>query len=380
VIKLPTCRHVAAVALTLVLGGLAAPLAGAAPAAPAAPAAADCDESVPFVSGTEGYEAFRIPAVVRTGDTTVLAFAEGRRDSLEDYGDIDVVVRRSLDGGCSWGPLEVVADAGPDTIGNPAPVVDPATGRVTLLTCGNPGDALTPRRVYAQASDDAGRTWSAPRDITAQVKPDDWEWYATGPGHGLALRHAPHAGRLLIPANHTYGGGLYGAHSLVSDDGGRSWRTGYVAQPVSAELRLNENTFAELPDGRIYSNVRDHHGTSAATRADAYLAPGGTRLLAPYEPEPGLAGPVVQGSTLLADRTTLLYAGPASPNGRETMTLRVSEDEGETWEEGPRLSDDPAAYSDLVRLDAATVGLLYETGPVTPYDTITFARVPADVL
>ncbi|MGP3968725.1 sialidase family protein [Streptomyces sp. 6N223] len=376
-IDISTCRRVAA-AMALALGCLGGVAAAPAPAA-------ECAASVPFVSGTEGYHAFRIPAVVRAEGGVVVAFAEGRRDSLDDYGDIDVVARRSLDGGCTWEPMTVVADAGADTIGNPAPVVDPATGRITLLTCGNPGDSQSPRRVYVQHSDDEGRGWSAPREITAQVKPEGWDWYATGPGHGLALRHGAHAGRLLIPANHTYlqdGEERHGAHSLLSDDGGNTWRVGYVAQPGGEELELNENTFAELPDGRIYSNVRDHHGTDPATRADAYLAPGGAELLAPYEPEPGIVGPVVQGSTLLVEGAAplLVYSGPASSSGRSSMTLRVSEDEGVSWREGPRLSDDPAAYSDLAQLDESALGLLYETGPESAYDTITFARVPTDEL
>jgi sialidase-1 len=108
-------------------------------------------------------------------------------------------------------------------------------------------------------------------------------------------------------------------------------------------------------------------------------------LLSAYRPQPDLTGPVVQGSTLLAERPggrdpLLLYSGPAEPNERAAMTLRVSSDEGVSWRDGVRLSDSPAAYSDLVQLDTATVGLLYETGADTAYDTITFARVPVDEL
>ncbi|WP_344632531.1 sialidase family protein [Streptomyces glaucosporus] len=346
---------------------------------------------MPFTSNTEGYRGFRIPAVIgarsggRTGPEVLVAFAEGRADSLADDGDIDVVVRRSFDGGCTWGPLQVVADAGRDTIGNPSPVVDPATGRIVLLSCRNAHGVMGRRRVFVQHSDDGGATFSPPREITEQVKPGHWNWYGTGPGHGLALRHGPHPGRLLVPANHSYrsASSAYrsGAHSLYSDDGGETWRLGYVAQPVEEDLRLEENAFAELPDGRIYTNVRNQSPTATATRADAYAAPGGTELLAPYRPQPALAGPVVHGSVLWVDPRPpappfLLFAGPADPGSRKALTLRVSHDRGRTWRDGPRLTADPAAYSDLVPLGRDTVGVLYETGVRSPYETIVLTRVP----
>ncbi len=92
-----------------------------------------------FTSVSDGYHTFRIPAVIRAADGTVLAFAEGRVDSSADSGDIDLVLRRSTDGGRTWGPLQLVGDNGPNTFGNPAPVVDPASGEVVLLTTHNDG-------------------------------------------------------------------------------------------------------------------------------------------------------------------------------------------------------------------------------------------------
>lgn len=210
---------------------------------------AGCTSSVPYVSGEGGYDTYRIPATVTTPRGTVLAFAEGRHDGAGDTGDIDVILRRSLDGGCTWGPQAVVASGDGDTRGNPAPVVDPRTGAVVLVTSYNSGDVTeaqimrgeaTPeqsRRVFVQRSADDGRHFSSPRDITGQVKPSNWRWYATGPGHAIALRHGPHAGRLVVPSNHSAapapGSGdtgqepkYYGAHAIYSDDGGRSWRRG----------------------------------------------------------------------------------------------------------------------------------------------------------
>lgn len=195
----------------LVTAVLVAPVTFAAPAS----ARSGCTSSVPYVSGSGGYDTYRIPATVVTGRGTVLAFAEGRHNSAGDTGNIDVVLRRSTDGGCTWGQLSVVAAGEGDTRGNPAPVVDPRTGAIVLVTSYNSGTVtegqimrgeVTPeqsRRVFVQRSWDDGRSFTAPRDITGEVKPPSWRWYATGPGHAVALTRGVHAGRLVVPANHS---------------------------------------------------------------------------------------------------------------------------------------------------------------------------------
>lgn len=76
---------------------------------------------------------------MRTTEGTLLAFAEGRVLDCGDAGDIDLVVKRSTDGGRTWSPLQVVNEGGGDTHGNPAPVVDRATGRVLLVETYNEG-------------------------------------------------------------------------------------------------------------------------------------------------------------------------------------------------------------------------------------------------
>ncbi len=176
-----------------------------------------CTSSVPYTAGQDGYDTYRIPATVTTRKGTVLAFAEGRLNGAGDSGNIDVVLRRSTDGGCTWGPLSVVAAGGGDTRGNPAPVVDPKTGRIVLVTSYNDGAVTeaqimrgeaTPeqsRRVFVQTSSgtEDGRSFSPPRDITPQTKLPNWRWYATGPGHAVYLTQGPHTGRIVIPSNHS---------------------------------------------------------------------------------------------------------------------------------------------------------------------------------
>ncbi|WP_316757531.1 sialidase family protein [Streptomyces herbicida] len=369
----------------------------------AAHAGEGCASSVPYVSGEGGYDTYRIPAAVTTRKGTLLAFAEGRHNSAGDTGDIDVVLRRSTDGGCTWGPLRVVAAGDGNTRGNPAPVVDPRTGAVVLVTSYNSGAVteaqimrgeVTPeqsRRVFVQRSSDDGRRFTPPRDITAGVKPEDWRWYATGPGHAVALTRGPYRGRLVVPANHSAAppagspdtgqeAKYYGGHAIYSDDGGRTWRLGFVDDSYDGVENSNESTAAQLPDGRLYFGSRDQNGTGPGNRLDTYSSDGAETLDRPYAAQPTLNDvPVVEASVLQlrGPKAPLLFSGPSVPTARREMALWRSTDGGETFAKVLTLSAQKAAYSDLVQVDPETVGILYETGVTGTYDTIEFRRLPA---
>ena len=128
-----------------------------------------------FTGGAGGYHTYRIPALIVTSRGTVLALCEGRIYSQFDHGKIDIVIRRSRDGGTTWSDTQVIHSDGDHTIGNPCIVQDRTTGKIWLLFCKDND------RVFATSSDDDGVTWAEPRDITVDVKPENWTWYATGP-------------------------------------------------------------------------------------------------------------------------------------------------------------------------------------------------------
>ncbi|WP_317443016.1 sialidase family protein [Streptomyces collinus] len=350
------------------------------------------DVTVPFRAGHEGYASFRIPAVVASRAGTLLAFCEGRADSAADHGNIDIVLKRSTDGGRTWGPLQVAACNGRNLAGNPAPVVLD-TGRVLLVHVRAAATATEDailrgrvtdadgRRVWLRHSDDDGLTWSRPVEITHQVKRPGWRWYATTPGHALQLT----SGRVLVPANHTLPptGADTGAearynsgHCLLSDDRGANWYLGYLDENTDGYVNVNETTAAELPDGRVYLNTRND-SPSPGNRADAHSRDGGRTLVKPFRPQAGLAAPVCEAAVLqLRDPDLLLFSGPADPAARALMTVRASTDGGTTWRTAHTVDGLPAAYSDLVRVDRDTVGLLYETGDFGAYETVTFRRLP----
>lgn len=107
--------------------GLLTALAATGGTASAAPLhGRQCTSSVPYTAGRDGYDTYRIPATVTTRAGTLLAFAEGRHSGAGDTGDIDVVLRRSPDGGCTWGPLQVVTSGDGDTAATRPPSSTPA--------------------------------------------------------------------------------------------------------------------------------------------------------------------------------------------------------------------------------------------------------------
>jgi len=143
-------------------------------------AAAEPVQAAVFTSGQEGYHTFRIPSVIVAPKGSVLAFCEGRKAGRGDAGDIDLVLKRSGDGGKTWGPLQVVWDDADNTCGNPCPVVDARTGTIWLLLTHNLGSdteakiingtSKGSRTVWVTKSTDDGATWTKPIEITKDVK------------------------------------------------------------------------------------------------------------------------------------------------------------------------------------------------------------------
>lgn len=335
-------------------------------------------ETTVFESGTEGYNTFRIPAIVRAQDGTLLAFAEGRRDSPGDAGNIDLVMRRSDDDGRTWGPLETVWDDGSNTCGNPAPVFDESTGRLLLMMTWNLGSdkekmintctSVDTRRVFLTYSDDLGRTWSTPKELTSELKDTSWTWYATGPCHAIQKKHDPHKGRIIVPCNHNdksfdiaRSGRSY-SHVVYSDDGGTTWSLGGNAEPGG-----NESTVAELSDGTLILNMRNWRSKPDVTLRRLSLSHDGGESWSETFYADSLYEPRCQGSMLsCTDRRTgkefLLFSNPHSKKERKNMTISRSVDRGTTWTPVLCVNPGPSAYSDMVELRNGRFGLLYETG------------------
>ncbi|MBI3974271.1 MAG: exo-alpha-sialidase [Chloroflexi bacterium] len=335
-----------------------------------------------FISGTKGYHTYRIPALEVTTKGTLLAFCEGRKHSRADAGEIDLLLRRSTDGGRTWQETQVVVTEPGSTNGNPAPVVDRDTGTIWLSLCKNPAEGgeekirkgLFERTVWLTYSQDDGATWAEPVEITAAVKRPEWTWYATGPCHGIQLQ----SGRLLIPCDHrvratTTQDEARHSHVIYSDDHGATWQIGgRVAQEGT-----NESVAVETVDGAVYLNCRDQG--RRGRRCAAWSRDGG-RTFPEFWWDETLIEPACQASLARLtdarrhDRNRVLFANPASAT-RDTLTVRLSYDECHTWTAGKVLHAEPAAYSDLAVTEDLAIFCLYERGEHSPYERLTLARV-----
>ncbi len=334
-----------------------------------------------FKSGTNDYNTFRIPAIITSIKGTLIAFAEGRKNSSSDTGDIDLVMKRSEDNGKTWSELAVIWDDGENVCGNPAPVQDKVTGNIFLLSTWNLGSDHEPdiikgksrdtRRIFLMVSSDDGKTWSEPSEITGSVKLNNWTWYATGPCHGIQLHRGKFKNRLVIPCDHIESvTEKYYSHIVYSDDHGKTWKLG----GTTPGDQVNECTVAELPDGILMLNMRNYDRAQKARKVS--LSDDGGATWGAIYPDTALVEPICQGSLLAYHKKgLLLFSNPADENSRLKMTLRISTDHGKTWKYSQILHEGPSAYSDITILGSDQIGCLYEAGMKSPYEGIVFKKV-----
>lgn len=339
-------------------------------------------EKVPvFVSGQDGYKSYRIPAIVSMPDGELLAFCEGRVNGVDDFGNIQIVLRRSMDHGRTWSALQKVADNGEMQTGNAAPVVDltdPAfpKGRVFLFyNTGNAheGDVRKGngrREVWYKTSVDGGRTWSDAVNITAQVHPEDWRSYANTPGHAMQFSSGKYRGRIFVAANHSAGGPQrnfmdYAAHGFYTDDHGKTFH-------LSATVEMpggNESTAAELSGDGLMMNSRNQKGQPRRRIVSVSHNGGETWDSSWYDY--ALPDPVNEGSLLTIGKkgghAVLAFCNTADTSKRDNLTLRISYDDGRSWPQQFVVDRSPGGavhgytgYSDLVRMGRRKIGVLYE--------------------
>ena len=353
-----------------------------------------------------GVAAVRIPALLRCRDGRLVVFAEARHEGAGDTGQIDVIAAVSLDGGRSFGAPVVVARGEGGTRGNPVPI-EAADGDIVLLTTSNAASA-TERDILAGAVPPAQSrrvhlTRLSPelevredREITAEAKREDWGWYATGPGHGIRLP----SGRLVVPANHSVLGGAgdsgpadgrpadgdprdgdrspYGAHGLLSDDDGRTWRISWVTGGIAGASGPNESALCPDPadPSEALVTMRNEHRDDACTRLLARTRDGGEALEAP-QVLTGFAGPRLQTGLGALPGGPALLSAPLREEARRDLALHAvtgpgpsgAEPSGAACRPVGLLLEEPAGYSDLA-VGPEAVHVLVETGDERPHERL----------
>lgn len=352
------------------------------------------ERTMVFQGGKEGHAIYRIPAIISLPKGELLAFAEGRVNGSDDYGDVNLVMKRSTDQGKSWSSLQTLVDYDTLQAGNPAPVVDlfdPNHPQGVIFLFYNTGNNHEydirmnrgVREIWQIKSFDLGKTWTAPENITLQVhKPNnpnfnpayqnsaDWRHYANTPGHAFQFTEGKNKGRIYVAANHSVGNPQdkfreYQAHGFFTDDHGKTFG-------ISESIDIpgsNESIAAPLSADRMIMSVRNQEGT-IRQRILAYSSDGGETWDEHYF-EPQLPDPVCQASILdigvEKGKTILAHSNASDVSARNNMTVKISFDEGKTWAKSILIdrTDDPkkqswTAYSDLVKVSDSSLGILYE--------------------
>jgi sialidase-1 len=342
-----------------------------------------------FEGGKGCYQLYRIPGLVATKKGTLLAYCEARKSDRGDWGTIDLLLRRSTDGGRTWSaPRNVARVKGPHrknpvalaqklarsddvTYNNPVAIADHRTGAVHFLFC------LEYMRCFYQRSDDDGQTFPAPVEITSTFerfrKHYAWKVLATGPGHGIHLQR----GRLLVPVWLSTGTGGH-AHrpsaiaTIYSDDGGKTWQAGdIVADDTGPLINPNEATAVELAGGRVMLNIRSE---SKQHRRAITTSPDGATKWSRPSFDDQLVEPICMASLCRYDARRILFANPhnlgrergkavaGQGRDRKNLTVKLSSDEGKTWSVSRVLDPGVSGYCDLAVLPDGTICCLYERG------------------
>ena len=332
-----------------------------------------------YNQGTDGFELYRIPAIVKSKSNTLLAFAEARKArSNGDSGDIDLVVKRSSDNGKTWSKQITIWNDGQNTCGNPVPIVDDR-GRIHLLMTWNfqtdkwgaitNGTGEDSRRPYYTYSDDDGITWAQPVEITSSVKKEKWDWYATGPCHGIQIQKGIHKGRLVAPNYFTTresGKVTSYSHIIYSDDYGKTWKPGEPT-PVGG---VGECSVAEIGEGTLMLNMRADEGfyRKSCTSIDGGLTWSSPQISIDQ------IDCKCQGSILSIGGAVFL-SNAASATERINMTIKKSTDNGKNWKGQYTVYEGNSGYSDIVELSDSQIAIIYEGGEKRYTDGLAFKVV-----
>ncbi|MGA0846268.1 MAG: exo-alpha-sialidase, partial [Luteolibacter sp.] len=349
-------------------------------------------------SGDLGINTFRIPGIVCDSEGVLHAVYDHRYDGSGDLpGNIDVGYSRSTDGGATWSESKVIMDfdasepgSSGNGVGDPCILHDPFTDTLwaaALWSFGNrayngSGPGLLPSETgqyILVKSTDGGETWSPPINITSQIKDPAWRLIFCGPGHGITLRD----GTLVFPSQMRRSDGLVRICFVFSRDHGETWEFGSVLPQTSPQT--NENELLELDDGRLLFSARTPSGSNGQ-RAWSWFTPSSIADQDPLKdgtwsdilrqaavPDPVCQATVIHWKSRLAGhpREWILFANPAT-GGRNGMTIRLSQDAGQTWPVSRLLYSGSSAYSSLTILPDGSIGLFFERDN---YTKITFARV-----
>lgn len=356
----------------------------------------------------DGVHTHRIPGLATAKDGSLLAVYDARRDTGRDLqGNIDIGVSRSLDKGKTWLPMEIAMDMGTwgglpekfNGVSDASILVDKNSGTIFIAglwmygvinedgkwleglnegskdwnhqwkTRGSqPGFGVKQTSQFLIVkSEDHGKSWSEPVNLTRMCKKEEWWLWAPAPGQGITLKD----GTLVFPTQGRDGTGKAFSNITYSKDGGKTW---IVTNPATEES-TTENMAVEVSDGTVMLNMRSNANTkdtgSTNGRAVSVTKDLGKNWKIHSSNHGGLIEPTCMASIIRHDfsqqgkkRSVLLFSNPDSKVLRHRMTIKVSDDDGLTWSKDRKIMLDEMksrGYSCLTSIDENTIGIVYES-------------------
>ena len=258
-------------------------------------------------------------------------------------------------------------------VGDPAILVDKKTGTIWIVAAWTHGmgngrawwnsqtgmDRNHTAQLMMVKSDDDGKTWSEPMNITEQVKDPSWYFLLQGPGRGISMED----GTLVFASQYIGNDRIPNAGIIYSKDHGKTWNISTLARTNTTEFQV-----AEVEPGVLMLNMRDNRGGSRAVSTTTDL---GKTWKEHESSRTALQEPVCMASLIsvkakenVLGKDILLFSNPNDAKNRHSITIKASLDGGVTWLPENQLLLDAGwgwGYSCLTMIDKETVGILYES-------------------